>query len=206
MDITGSMEEFVDNTKKELINMMSKIIDTFNGIDINLGFIGYKDVEEHLKDDYIDEEFTNKYKEIENKIANIQIGGGGDTAEDIAFAFEKALNKSWESNAKFVILITDAPCHGLKYHGHKEYDDYPNGIFGRKDIEESIKQLCDNNICLFCIKINEKTDMMFDIFKDIYTKNNKESYFFMSDLDNAGNLHKIILSKCQEVYKMKRFV
>ena len=206
MDITGSMESYVDNTKRELINMMNKIIETFNGIDINLGFIGYKDLEEHSRDDYIHEEFTNNYKKIQNKIANAQIGGGGDTAEDIAWAFEKALNKNWESNAKFAILTTDAPCHGLKYHGHEEYDDYPEGIPGRKDIEESLKELCDKNICLFCIKITDKTDMMFDIFKDIYEKNNKKDYFFMSEIYNAENLHKIILAKCKEVYKMQRFV
>ena len=206
MDLTGSMESYVDNTKKELINMMNKIIETFNGIDINLGFIGYKDLEEHSRDDYINEEFTNNYKEIQNKIENAQIGGGGDTAEDIAWAFEKALNKNWESNAKFAILTTDAPCHGLKYHGHEEYDDYPEGIPGRKDIEESLKELCDKNICLFCIKLTDKTDMMFDIFKNIYLKNNKKDYFFMDEIHNAENLNKIILAKCKEVYKMQRFV
>ena len=51
MDITGSMEAYVDNTKMELINIMNKIIDRFNGIDINLGFIGYKDLEEHSNND-----------------------------------------------------------------------------------------------------------------------------------------------------------
>ena len=48
--------------------------------------------------------------------------------------------------------------------------------------------------------------MMFDIFKDIYIKNNKKDYFFMDEIYNAENLHKIILAKCKEVYKMQRFV
>lgn len=206
MDITGSMQDYVDNTKKELLNVMKKIIESFSGIDINLGFIGYKDLEEHSKNDFIDINFTKNHEEIKNKILEVQIGGGGDTAEDIAFGFERALNKDWNSYSKFIILTTDAPCHGLKYHEPDEYDDHPNGIPGRKDIEESIKSLCDQNICLFCIKLNPKTDIMFNIFRDIYVKNNKENYFFMDSIENAENLHKVILEKCKDVYEKNRFI
>ena len=204
MDITGSMEAYVDNTKKELINVMKKIIDSFNGIDINLGFIGYKDLEEHSKDDYIDIGFTKNHEEIRKKIEEVEIGGGKDIAEDIAWGFERALNKDWESNAKFAILAGDAPCHGLKYHGHKDYDDFPEGIPGRKDIEESIKELCNKNVCLFCIKLTERTDMMYKIFQDIYINNNKKSLFYTEDIGNASNLNSIILEKCKEVYEKNR--
>lgn len=207
MDITGSMEAYVDNTKRELINVMKKIIESFNGIDIHLGFIGYKDLEEHSKNDFIDIDFTekeNEHQNIKRAIERVEIGGGGDTAEDIAWAFERALSKKWYSNARFAILTGDAPCHGLKYHGHPEYDDYPEGIPGRKDIEESINQLSDMNVCLFCIKLSEKTDMMFDIFKKIYVKNNKEHLFLMGELENPDNLNKLILEKCKEVYKRNR--
>ena len=204
MDLTGSMEAYVDNTKKELINVMKKIIESFNGIDINLGFIGYKDLEEHSKNDYIDINFTKNHEEIKKKIEEVGIGGGGDIAEDIAFAFDRALNKNWESNAKFAILAGDAPCHGLKYHGHEDYDDYPDGIPGRKDIEESINELCNKNVCLLCIKLSERTDMMFQIFKDIYTNNNKKSLFFTDEIENADNLNKMILEKCKEVYEKNR--
>lgn len=204
MDITGSMEAYVDNTKKELINVMKKIIDSFNGIDINLGFIGYKDLEEHSKKDYIDMAFTKNHEDVRKKIEEVEIGGGGDIAEDIAWGFERALSKNWESNAKFAILAGDAPCHGLKYHGHKEYDDFPEGIPGRKDIEESIKELCDRNICLFCIKLTDRTDMMYKIFEDIYTNNNKKSLFYTEEIGNAANLNAKILEKCKDVYEKNR--
>ena len=46
----------------------------------------------------------------------IKVGGGDDTAEDVAWAFEKINKKNWKSNCKVVILVTDAPCHGIKYH------------------------------------------------------------------------------------------
>ena len=205
MDITGSMEAYVDNTKMELINIMNKIIDRFNGIDINLGFIGYKDLEEHSNNDYINEDFTKNHAHIKTCIENVTIGGGGDIAEDIAWAFEKSINKNWTSNARFAILAGDAPCHGLKYHGHEDYDDFPDGIPNRKDIEESIKEICVNNICLLCIKITERTDIMYDIFKDIYKNNNKTSNFFIGELTEPENLSKMIIDKCEEVYNLRRF-
>ena len=205
MDITGSMEAYVDNTKKELINIMKKIIERFNGIDINLGFIGYKDFEEHSNNDYINEDFTKNYDRIKTCIENVTSSGGGDIAEDIAWAFENAINKNWTSNARFAILAGDAPCHGLKYHDHEDYDDFPDGIPERKDIEELIKEICNNKICLLCIKITERTDKMYDIFKDIYKNNNKTDNFFIGELTEPENLSKIIIEKCEKVYNSKRF-
>ncbi len=46
-------------------------------------------------------------------------------------------------------LFADAPGHGLKYY---DYDDqYPDGISGRKDIEESVRELASKNILMFCL-------------------------------------------------------
>ena len=53
-------------------------------------------------------------------------------AEDIEGAFEKALNKTWKSNARFAILVADAPCDGEICHSDTYDDDYPDGIPGRK--------------------------------------------------------------------------
>jgi hypothetical protein len=52
--------------------------------------------------------------------------GGGDEPEDIAGAFEKALEQDWKSQCKYAILIADAPCHGKQYH-NCHGDDYPKG-------------------------------------------------------------------------------
>ena len=47
-----------------------------------------------------------------------------------------------KSNAKFIVFVTDAPGHGLKY-TDDDYE-YPDGIEGRKDIEESIEHQIKN--------------------------------------------------------------
>jgi hypothetical protein len=59
-------------------------------------------------------------------LASLRASGGGDGPEDIAGAFEGALEQDWASMTKWAILITDAPCHGKRYHSLKQ-DDYPDG-------------------------------------------------------------------------------
>ena len=170
MDTTGSMEQYVKITKEKLNKIIDNIIKECNGIEINLGFIGYKDVIEHENKDYVDEDFTQDYIKVKNKINKIKVGGGDDTAEDVAWAFERAIEKGWSSNAKLAILVTDAPCHGIKFHEKDLIDNYPKGVSIRKDIEELVELMSKKNISLICIKLQNYTNKMYDIFKNIYKK------------------------------------
>lgn len=52
---------------------------------------------------------------------------GRDIPEDIAGAFFVALNQAWSSKCRYAVLITDAPCHGIKYHEEEKIDRYPQG-------------------------------------------------------------------------------
>ena len=205
MDITGSMDSYVENTKKELINVMDAIIKTFNGIDINLGYIGYKDFEEHSNNmNIINEKFEKDILKIKNKIEEVEVGGGDDIAEDIQWAFENALKNEWTSYARIAILACDAPCHGKKYHTEEVSDNYPDGIEGRRDIEDLITELCDKNIWLFCVKITDDTEIMYNMFKAIYNKNGKGNQFLTSELKNPDDLSRKIIEKCKLVYEQGR--
>ena len=77
MDITGSMGPYVEQAKSNLINIINKIIDDCPGIDINLGFIGYRDEEEELTGDVIDIPFTKNHNQLKNEIQNVSAEGGG---------------------------------------------------------------------------------------------------------------------------------
>ena len=93
MDLTGSMGSFIDEAKSNLIFIMDKIIEECPGIDINLGFIGYRDIEEQEGGEYVNIEFTKNHNEIRDKISNVYAALGGDMPEDVAWAFERALEK-----------------------------------------------------------------------------------------------------------------
>ena len=173
MDITNSMDKYLDQVKKDFFKMLDDIQLECAGSDIYLGFIGYKDFNDLDNDeDYINLEFTTNYKNIREKIQHIQVGGGGDEPEDLCGALELGKEKKWSGNIKFAILVTDSPCHGTKYHDlGKDKDNYPEGDRDERNIEDMIKFFAKENISLYCLKIENKTDKMFNIFKKLYNEN-----------------------------------
>ena len=179
MDITNSMDNYLDQAKNGILDMIKKIQEQCPGIEINLGFIGYKDFNDlDFGEEYINLEFTTDYEKIKNNIAFVKADGGGDTPEDLCGGLEMGKNKAWAGKSRFAILVTDSPCHGEKYHDLKgeQKDNYPNGDREKRNIEDYILFFAKNDISLYCLKINNTTDKMFKIFKDIYDKNkNKDS-------------------------------
>ena len=204
MDTTGSMEGYVNATKIGLIDIMEKIIACCNEmVNINLGFIGYKDVAEINPKQYLDIEFTIDHFDVKEQISKIIVGGGDDTAEDIAFAFERALDKKWGNDSiKFAILVCDAPCHGLEYHDKDLLDDYPNGVPNRKKIEDLVVELNNKNISLCCVKLSETTNKMFSIFESIYKSlENDKCRFDLASLVNPEQLASIIIENSSDVIR-----
>ena len=196
MDTTGSMEEYVNATKVGLIDIMEKIIKCCDEmVNINLGFIGYKDVAEINEGDYVDMDFTKEYYDIKDKISKIIVGGGDDTAEDVAFAFERALKKNWgKESIKFAVLICDAPCHGLKYHDPNLMDYYATGSPNRENIEKLVEKLCDKNVSLCCVSLSKNTDIMYNIFEKIYLKKkNDKCQFFLASIEDPKKLADVII-------------
>ena len=210
LDITGSMELYFEQVRtklKDIIGNIKKNLEEFQVNNINLGFIGYKDVEEIYKNEIVDIPFSTDLDKIMEEIDKTLVGGGDDTAEDIAYAFELALKKEWTCKAKFVVLIPDSPCHGSKYHEPDLMDNYPNGVRNRKDIEESVKELANNGVSLICIKLNQSTDIMFKIFDDIYKEvnsKNKISEFYVAKLDSVKHLADQIQSSVSKIFKVQR--
>ena len=196
MDTTGSMEEYVNATKVGLIDILEKIIKCCDEmVNINLGFIGYKDVAEINEGDYVDMDFTKEYYDIKDKISKIIVGGGDDTAEDVAFAFERALKKNWgKESIKFAVLICDAPCHGLKYHDPNLMDYYATGSPNRENIEKLVEKLCDKNVSLCCVSLSKNTDIMYNIFEKIYLKKkNDKCQFFLASIEDPKKLADVII-------------
>ena len=179
---------------------MNKIIDQIPGIDINLGFIGYRDIPEEGGGEYIDIDFTQNHNHLREQINNVYADLGGDLPEDVAWAFERALNKTWKSNAKFIVFVADAPGHGLKY-DPGDYK-YPDGIEGRKDIEESVEEVAKNNVCMFCLNITTDTDQMFNIFQNVY--NEYESCNLEIVNYNGYNFSDEIVDSAIQIYSTQR--
>lgn len=108
--------------------------------------------------------------------------GGGDTPEDICGGFEAALKQDWKSNAKYALLITDAPCHGKKYHDVD--DSYKEGDPKGRDPEKQLIELAGKGVNVYGVKITKITDKMFSIFSDAYQSIAKKP-MPLADLGNS---------------------
>ena len=203
MDITGSMKPYLNQVQNNILNIINRIIAECPGIDVNLGLIAYREV--HQVDKNLNIEFTQNHLELKNIIKDIQTISNNDYPEDVAWGIEKATEKNWKSNARFAILMADYPCHGTKYHSSNLSDDYPNGAPDRQDIEESIKILAEKNVSLFCLKITENTQIMFEIFENIY--NNYENIQFqIIPMKSSESLSNVVVVSSVEIYTSQRSI
>ena len=94
MDITNSMDDYLNQVKTDILEMISTIKKDCAGIDIFLGFIGYRDfMDLDLGGEYINLEFTTDYESIRKNIEFVEADGGGDTPEDLCGGLERGKNK-----------------------------------------------------------------------------------------------------------------
>ena len=167
MDVTVSMEPYIDKVKSDLINIINSIIDESPYIDINLGFVGYRDYDGIFED--ID--FMKDQVRFKNIINGIHVSGGAyndSNDKDVAQGLEMALKKSWKSKAKLAIFIADSPANGTKYSGRSKSIHEAE----RRDLEDIIGDMIKKDIALICVKIKNDTDIMYKNFEDLYNENN----------------------------------
>ena len=182
MDLTGSMSIWLNEAKKSIKNIIEEITDNNPGSKIRISFIGYRDfLEKDEKREYDTQEFTENIDEFNQFISKLDCNGGGDEPEDIVGALRQALKMNWLSNAKYAILVSDAPCHGKQYH-NISYDRFADGDPEGVPLEDVIKQFVEKDITFYCIEINSTTKKMFDIMKSIYNNDNK---FHVEKLGNS---------------------
>ena len=205
MDLTGSMEPYIEQAKQNIINIMNRIPIECPGISINLGYIGYRDIAEINLNYIVNIDFSQNYQKLQNNIKDvIADGGGGDGPEEVAWAIEKAIEKNWNSDARYSILVADAPCHGTKYHNGG--DAYPDGVPGSKNIEILINELAAKNISLYCMKITEYTDIMYKLFADIYS-NYQNCEFQIVEMTSEEKLSDIVVDSAADIYiKQKKII
>ena len=205
MDITGSMGPYLNQVKKNIINIINRIINECPGIDINLGFIGYLDVQ-YERALYVNYDFTKNHTYLQEVINNVQvISGPDDIVEDLTGGLEMALNETWKNNARFIVLVGDVPCHGTIC--HKDIyinDDFPDGVPGQRNITEIVKDLAKNRISLFCMRITSNTERMIEMFRDIY-KDYKNVEFHVDDVDNSDQrFSNLVVEAARRVYVNQR--
>eukprot|EP00708_Paratrimastix_pyriformis_P004571 GAFH01003467.1.p1 GENE.GAFH01003467.1~~GAFH01003467.1.p1 ORF type:complete len:303 (+),score=48.02 GAFH01003467.1:137-910(+) len=96
---------------------------------MKVAFVGYRDIcdgsQRFVVHDFDEPAIIAKLMET------IEAAGGGDEAEDVIGGLEKVAALNWTGDIRQLIHITDAPAHGMQFHGPDVGDDHPAGLPGQ---------------------------------------------------------------------------
>ena len=130
---------------------------------IRVCFVGYRDIKD--RDRFRVCGFSDDISMVKQFIASTNAEGGGDMPEDLQGGLKLALLQDWTAEAaKRVFIITDAPCHGNKYHAGGG-DDYPKGSPDGLILEDLMKEFCKKDIEFQIMKLNGQCDQMIKIMQ-----------------------------------------
>jgi len=175
VDATGSMGDEINYLKSELQDVIQRVQESDDVLDIRLGSVFYRD----HSDAYLTQ-VSPLDRNIQTTIDFIQkqsAGGGGDFPEAVDAALEVAIgqqNWSEDAIAKIVFLVLDAPPH-----------------MGQKNIaslHQSIRQAAEKGIKIIPITasgINKSTEFL---MKGMALATNG-TYVYITDDSGIGNGH-----------------
>jgi hypothetical protein len=132
MDVTGSMQKWIEQATKTVIDQATDISRRFGIMaKVRFAFVGYRDysdTERTVLDFTPDLATFVEYV----KAVKAESPGNYDICEDVFTGIERAGELLWTPKehgcTKHIVHIGDAPCHGASYHGlDSRYDDYLAG-------------------------------------------------------------------------------
>ena len=204
MDITGSMQSYLQMAKDKIIGMIDNIKKHCGSVDVRLGFVGYRDYLD-TNHEYLTVKLNKNSKEVRDYISKVEVGGGSD-CEDMPGGLNIALNFEWSGKSRFAILVADVPCHGIKYHGLEGFDKFPNGD-DKYNIEKIVEEYAQKNISLLCLNITNKTVNLYNNFVDYYQKGRKGNSSASIYVDNFNKkpeeLSIIIEKNAKNIYEKR---
>ena len=125
MDMTRSMQPFIDGTKKALAELARKISNADVKQKVRFGLIGYRDDIKKVKAlEYTAKNYTpdlvdvDRFVELLEKEAKVTSIGSVDYAEEAYAGIELGLKAAWNPNSlRFIYLVGDASSHEV---GHEQ--------------------------------------------------------------------------------------
>merc|ERR1719461_1682344 len=127
LDCTGSMASYIQSCKDNILSISNKISNEVENCNVQFGLVMYRDIppqDSTFVTKKVD--FTPIPFKIQIELENVSASGGGDCPECLTSAlYDCQNNLSWrEQSIKVIIVITDAPPHGLETNVN---DGFPDG-------------------------------------------------------------------------------
>ncbi|KAH6874240.1 hypothetical protein BKA70DRAFT_1129210, partial [Coprinopsis sp. MPI-PUGE-AT-0042] len=181
---------------------------------IRFGLIAFRD---HPPQDhsYVTKNFgfTSSVGEMKKWLGGLVASGGGDGPEASTAALAEALNLGWrqeseddeteeEDVVKIVVLITDAPPHGL---GERR-DGFPNGSPDQNDPLGIARRMAEHGISLYVIACEPTLSHTYKHAVDFYRALTRITSGRMVPLLNASQLGNYIIGSALETLETEELL
>jgi len=131
-DCTGSQGTYISSATKNIESICANIFESGklqSPEDLRVGLVAFRD---HPPQDhtYITKNFgfSSDISQVHKHLSGLYASGGGDGPEAITAALAETLNMDWREYAsKMVVLIADAPPHGIGEYGDGFDEGSPDG-------------------------------------------------------------------------------
>ena len=132
LDCTGSMSRWLAAAKEQMkliIKGITTLIEKeYPSLNLKLCFaiVAYRDIKDQPQ--FQRQNFTDNVTEVTTFLQRLTAQGGDDIPEDVLGALDQCLKLNWSpTNARFIVLITDAPGHGPELNNKSiiPVDNYP---------------------------------------------------------------------------------
>ncbi|KAI0789803.1 hypothetical protein C8Q75DRAFT_733586 [Abortiporus biennis] len=151
-DCTGSQGSYITSATKNIQSICQHIFESGKlqaPEDLRIGLVAYRD---HPPQDhtYVTKNFgfTSDINQVERDLSSLYASGGGDGPEAVTAALAEALTMDWRPQAsKMVVLIADAPPHGIGEYGDGFDDGSPDG----NDPLQVAREMASRGIVLFFV-------------------------------------------------------
>lgn len=150
-DATGSQGPYITSARTAIQEICTKISSSasLSKGALRFGLIAFRD---HPPQDntFVTKNFgfTDNVDVMKTNLQSLTATGGGDGPEASTAALAEALNTEWKDDAvKIVVLITDAPPHGIGEQG----DGFRDGSPDQNDPLDIARQMAERGITLYVI-------------------------------------------------------
>ncbi|KAL1736541.1 hypothetical protein EV714DRAFT_241889 [Schizophyllum commune] len=205
-DCTGSQGSYIASATKNIEAICEHIFQSgklLSREDLRVGLVAFRD---HPPQDhtYITKNFgfSSDITKVHHDLSGLYASGGGDGPEAVTAALAEALQMDWRPTAsKMIVLIADAPPHGIGEYGDGFDDGSPDG----HDPLQLAREMAKHGITLFFVAC-EPALSGYSYATDFYNALTTITSGLMLPLTTADLLAHAIVGSVLENLDMERLV
>ncbi|KAF9013535.1 hypothetical protein BDQ17DRAFT_1537176 [Cyathus striatus] len=205
-DCTGSQGSYISSATKNIEEICAHIFESGklqSQEDLRVGLVAFRD---HPPQDhtYITKNFgfSSDISKVHKDLSGLYASGGGDGPEAVTAALAEVLSMDWREHAsKMVVLIADAPPHGIGEYGDGFDDGSPDGF----DPLQIAREMASRGITLFFVAC-EPALSGYSYATDFYQAITNITSGLMLPLTTADLLAHAIVGSVLENLDMERLV